>query len=149
MRDSALPLSPDSDVFTFTVSLEVREDDGKGNFRSVITHFQRSFSSAYVSLCLFLLLLFMNCCIICFLLFIWVKQAKYKCNRVSLTFVFPLSSSTFCSPVPKDRDKYYFKLRQGVHKKVSVTVQQMYNQELVIERWVLGCGHQRSEIQMF
>ncbi|KAG1945744.1 rab GTPase-activating protein [Pimephales promelas] len=70
MRDTVLPLSPDSDVFTFTVSLEVREDDGKGNF----------------------------------------------------------------SPVPKDRDKYYFKLRQGVHKKVCVTVQQMSNQELVIER---------------
>lgn len=32
---------------------------------------------------------------------------------------------------------------------MSVTVQQMSNQELVIERWVLGCGHQRSEIQMF
>ncbi|KAI7790781.1 putative rab GTPase-activating protein 1-like [Triplophysa rosa] len=70
MRDSALPLSLDSDIFTFTVSLEVREDDGKGNF----------------------------------------------------------------SPVPKDRDKYYFKLRQGVPKKVVVTVQQMSNKELVIER---------------
>uniref|UniRef100_A0A673J1F9 Rab GTPase-activating protein 1-like n=1 Tax=Sinocyclocheilus rhinocerous TaxID=307959 RepID=A0A673J1F9_9TELE len=70
MRDSVLPLSPDGDIFTFTVSLEVREDDGKGNF----------------------------------------------------------------SPVPKDRDKYYFKLRQGVQKKVVVTVQQMTNKELVIER---------------
>uniref|UniRef100_A0A672P4T9 RAB GTPase activating protein 1 like n=1 Tax=Sinocyclocheilus grahami TaxID=75366 RepID=A0A672P4T9_SINGR len=76
MQDSVLPLSPDGDIFTFTVSLEVREDDGKGNF----------------------------------------------------------------SPVPKDRDKYYFKLRQGVQKKVVVTVQQMTNKELVIERWVLGCG---------
>uniref|UniRef100_A0A672P4V2 RAB GTPase activating protein 1 like n=1 Tax=Sinocyclocheilus grahami TaxID=75366 RepID=A0A672P4V2_SINGR len=71
MQDSVLPLSPDGDIFTFTVSLEVREDDGKGNF----------------------------------------------------------------SPVPKDRDKYYFKLRQGVQKKVVVTVQQMTNKELVIERW--------------
>uniref|UniRef100_A0A8C2IPE7 RAB GTPase activating protein 1-like n=1 Tax=Cyprinus carpio TaxID=7962 RepID=A0A8C2IPE7_CYPCA len=70
MQDPPLPLSQDSDVFTFTVSLEVREDDGKGNF----------------------------------------------------------------SPVPKDRDKYYFKLRQGVQKKVVVTVQQMNNKELVIER---------------
>lgn len=70
MRDAALPLSPDSDVFTFAVSLEVKEDDGKGNF----------------------------------------------------------------SPVPKDREKYYFKLRQGVPKKVVVTVQQMNNKELVIER---------------
>ncbi|XP_051550889.1 rab GTPase-activating protein 1-like isoform X3 [Myxocyprinus asiaticus] len=70
MRDSVLPLSPNSDIFTFTVSLEVREEDGKGNF----------------------------------------------------------------SPVPKDRDKYYFKLRQGVQKKVVVTVQQMNNNELVIER---------------
>lgn len=34
IRDSPLPQSPDSDIFTFTVSLEVREDDGKGNFRS-------------------------------------------------------------------------------------------------------------------
>ncbi|XP_053490987.1 rab GTPase-activating protein 1-like isoform X2 [Ictalurus furcatus] len=70
IRESALPQSPDGDVFTFTVSLEVREDDGKGNF----------------------------------------------------------------SPVPKDRDKYYFKLRQGVQKKVVVTVQQISNIELGIER---------------
>lgn len=27
------PLTPDSDLFTFTVSLEIREDDGKGTFR--------------------------------------------------------------------------------------------------------------------
>uniref|UniRef100_A0A8C7RUY1 Rab-GAP TBC domain-containing protein n=1 Tax=Oncorhynchus mykiss TaxID=8022 RepID=A0A8C7RUY1_ONCMY len=66
VRDSALPLSPDSDLFSFTVSLEVREDDSKGNY----------------------------------------------------------------SPVPKDRDKFYFKLRQGVQKKVVVMVQQMSNQEL-------------------
>ncbi|MCI4383472.1 hypothetical protein PGIGA_G00026910 [Pangasianodon gigas] len=70
IRESALPQSPDSDIFSFTVSLEVREDDGKGNF----------------------------------------------------------------SPVPKDRDKYYFKLRQGVQKKVVVTVQQISNKELGIER---------------
>ncbi|XP_036442044.1 rab GTPase-activating protein 1-like isoform X1 [Colossoma macropomum] len=69
-RELSLPQSPDSDIFTFTVSLEVREDDGKGNF----------------------------------------------------------------SPVPKDRDKYYFKLRQGVQKKVVVTVQQISNKELGIER---------------
>ncbi|XP_026091634.1 rab GTPase-activating protein 1-like isoform X1 [Carassius auratus] len=70
MQDSVLPLSPDGDIFTFSVSLEVREDDGKGNF----------------------------------------------------------------SPVPKDRDKYYFKLRQGVQKNLVVTVQQTTNKELVIER---------------
>ncbi|GAA6104258.1 rab GTPase-activating protein 1, partial [Tachysurus ichikawai] len=29
----APPLTPDSDVFTFTVSLEIKEDDGKGTFR--------------------------------------------------------------------------------------------------------------------
>uniref|UniRef100_A0A4W4GCE4 RAB GTPase activating protein 1 like n=1 Tax=Electrophorus electricus TaxID=8005 RepID=A0A4W4GCE4_ELEEL len=69
-REPSLPQSPDSDIFTFTVSLEVREDDGKGNF----------------------------------------------------------------SPVPKDREKYYFKLRQGVQKKVMVTVQQISNKELGIER---------------
>ncbi|XP_062311389.1 rab GTPase-activating protein 1-like, partial [Osmerus eperlanus] len=80
VRDPALPLSPDSDTFTFTVSLEVREDDNKGNY----------------------------------------------------------------SPVPKDRDKFYFKLRQGVQKKVVVTVQQMSNQELGIERcfgMLLSPGH--------
>ncbi|XP_076880719.1 LOW QUALITY PROTEIN: rab GTPase-activating protein 1-like [Brachyhypopomus gauderio] len=69
-REPSLPHSPDSDIFTFTVSLEVREDDGRGNF----------------------------------------------------------------SPVPKDREKYYFKLRQGVQKKVTVTVQQISNKELGIER---------------
>uniref|UniRef100_A0A8C9T646 RAB GTPase activating protein 1 like n=1 Tax=Scleropages formosus TaxID=113540 RepID=A0A8C9T646_SCLFO len=70
VRDSAVPPFPESDVFTFMVMLEVREDDGKGNY----------------------------------------------------------------SPVPKDRDKFYFKLRQGVQKKVVVTVQQMNNKELAIER---------------
>uniref|UniRef100_A0A8C7F2F1 Rab-GAP TBC domain-containing protein n=1 Tax=Oncorhynchus kisutch TaxID=8019 RepID=A0A8C7F2F1_ONCKI len=69
-RDSALPLSPDSDLFTFTVSLEVKEDDSKGNY----------------------------------------------------------------SPVPKDREKFFFKLRQGFQKKVVVMVQQMSNKELGIER---------------
>ncbi|XP_040216332.1 rab GTPase-activating protein 1-like isoform X2 [Rana temporaria] len=69
VKDSTLP-TPDSDVFTFMVSLEVKEDDGKGNF----------------------------------------------------------------SPVPKDRDKLFFKLRQGTEKKVVITVQQMSNKELVVER---------------
>ncbi|KAM8930923.1 rab GTPase-activating protein 1-like isoform 1-T1 [Pelodytes ibericus] len=69
IKDCALP-SSDSDVFTFTVSLEVKEDDSKGNF----------------------------------------------------------------SPVPKDRDKLFFKLRQGVEKKVVITIQQLYNKELVVER---------------
>uniref|UniRef100_A0A669B103 Rab GTPase-activating protein 1 n=1 Tax=Oreochromis niloticus TaxID=8128 RepID=A0A669B103_ORENI len=31
----APPLTPDSDLFTFTVSLEIREDDGKGTFSAV------------------------------------------------------------------------------------------------------------------
>ncbi|KAL6108187.1 rabgap1l [Pungitius sinensis] len=69
-RDTALSSLPDGDLYTFTVSLEVKEDDGKGNY----------------------------------------------------------------SPVPKDRDKLYFKLRQGVQKKVVVSVQQMCNKELGIER---------------
>ncbi|KAM4022794.1 rab GTPase-activating protein 1-like isoform 2-T3 [Anomaloglossus baeobatrachus] len=69
VKDSCLP-TPDSDVFTFTVSLEVKEDDGKGNF----------------------------------------------------------------SPVPKDRDKLYFKLKQGLEKKVVITIQQVSNKELVVER---------------
>ncbi|NXP16987.1 RBG1L protein, partial [Scytalopus superciliaris] len=68
-KDFVLP-TPDSDVYTFSVSLEVKEDDGKGNF----------------------------------------------------------------SPVPKDRDKLYFKLKQGVEKKVVITVQQLSNKELAIER---------------
>uniref|UniRef100_A0A8C0QLA6 Rab GTPase-activating protein 1-like n=1 Tax=Chelonoidis abingdonii TaxID=106734 RepID=A0A8C0QLA6_CHEAB len=69
VKDSVLPTT-DSDVFTFSVSLEVKEDDGKGNF----------------------------------------------------------------SPVPKDREKFYFKLKQGIDKKVVITVQQLSNKELAIER---------------
>ncbi|XP_008061347.1 rab GTPase-activating protein 1-like, partial [Carlito syrichta] len=69
VKESIIP-TPDSDVFTFSVSLEVKEDDGKGNF----------------------------------------------------------------SPVPKDRDKFYFKLKQGIEKKVVITVQQLSNKELAIER---------------
>nr|XP_023496052.1 rab GTPase-activating protein 1-like isoform X2 [Equus caballus]XP_023496053.1 rab GTPase-activating protein 1-like isoform X2 [Equus caballus] len=69
VKDSVIP-TPDSDVFTFSVSLEVKEDDGKGNF----------------------------------------------------------------SPVPKDRDKFYFKLKQGIEKKLVITVQQLSNKELAIER---------------
>ncbi|XP_051233336.1 rab GTPase-activating protein 1-like isoform X2 [Dicentrarchus labrax] len=70
IRDTALSSPPDSDLYTFTVTLEIKEDDGKGNY----------------------------------------------------------------SPVPKDRDKFYFKLRQGIQKKVVVSVQQMCNMELGIER---------------
>ncbi|XP_065505075.1 rab GTPase-activating protein 1-like isoform X2 [Caloenas nicobarica] len=69
VKDFVLP-TPDSDVYTFSVSLEVKEDDGKGNY----------------------------------------------------------------SPVPKDRDKLYFKLKQGIEKKVVITVQQLSNKELAIER---------------
>ncbi|XP_031159774.1 rab GTPase-activating protein 1-like isoform X1 [Sander lucioperca] len=69
-RDTALSSPPDGDLYTFTVSLEIKEDDGKGNYSSV----------------------------------------------------------------PKDRDKFYFKLRQSVQKKVVVSVQQMCNMELGIER---------------
>ncbi|NXI51255.1 RBG1L protein, partial [Chloroceryle aenea] len=69
VKDFVLP-TPDSDMYTFSVSLEVKEDDGKGNF----------------------------------------------------------------SPVPKDREKLYFKLKQGIEKKVVITVQQLSNKELAIER---------------
>ncbi|KAM9239555.1 rab GTPase-activating protein 1-like isoform 2-T2 [Leptosomus discolor] len=69
VKDFVLP-TPDSDVYMFSVSLEVKEDDGKGNF----------------------------------------------------------------SPVPKDREKLYFKLKQGIEKKVVITVQQLSNKELAIER---------------
>ncbi|XP_069793662.1 rab GTPase-activating protein 1-like isoform X3 [Narcine bancroftii] len=62
--------SPESDSYNFTVSLEVKEDDGKGNF----------------------------------------------------------------SAVPKDREKLYFKLRQGIEKKLIINVQQTSNNELAIER---------------
>lgn len=68
--DSAQSGPSDSDLYTFTVGLEIKEDDGKGNYSSV----------------------------------------------------------------PKDRDKYYFKLRQNVQKKVVVSVQQISNKELGIER---------------
>ncbi|XP_020654211.3 rab GTPase-activating protein 1-like isoform X3 [Pogona vitticeps] len=68
-KDTIVP-TPDSNIFTFSVSLEVKEDDGKGNF----------------------------------------------------------------SPVPKDREKFYFKLRQGIEKKVVITIQQNSNKELAIER---------------
>ncbi|XP_056269799.1 rab GTPase-activating protein 1-like [Pseudoliparis swirei] len=70
IRDTSLSSLPDGDLYTFTVTLEIKEDDGKAHY----------------------------------------------------------------SPVPKDRDKFYFKLRQGVQKKVVVSVQQMCNKELGIER---------------
>ncbi|KAJ8260540.1 hypothetical protein COCON_G00162630 [Conger conger] len=35
LSGQAPPLTPDSDVFTFTVSLEIKEDDGKGTFSAV------------------------------------------------------------------------------------------------------------------
>lgn len=70
IRDTVLSAPPDSDLYTFTVTLDIKEDDGKCNYSSV----------------------------------------------------------------PKDRDKFYFKLRQGVQKKVVFSVQQMCNKELGIER---------------
>uniref|UniRef100_A0A8C2W7A3 RAB GTPase activating protein 1 like n=1 Tax=Cyclopterus lumpus TaxID=8103 RepID=A0A8C2W7A3_CYCLU len=62
IRDTALSSLPDGDLYTFTVTLEIKEDDGKGNY----------------------------------------------------------------SPVPKDRDKFYFKLRQGVQKKVFIFVKLIF-----------------------
>uniref|UniRef100_A0A3Q2Z5G3 RAB GTPase activating protein 1 like n=1 Tax=Hippocampus comes TaxID=109280 RepID=A0A3Q2Z5G3_HIPCM len=50
------------------------------------------------------------------------------------TLRFTLISLPFHSPVPKDRDKLYFKLRQNVQKKVLITVQQISNKDLGIER---------------
>uniref|UniRef100_H3CXT3 PID domain-containing protein n=1 Tax=Tetraodon nigroviridis TaxID=99883 RepID=H3CXT3_TETNG len=82
IRDTVLSAPPDSDLYTFTVTLDIKEDDGKCNYR-------------------------------------------YLPN----TGPFLLHSS-----VPKDRDKFYFKLRQGVQKKVVLSVQQMCNKELGIER---------------
>uniref|UniRef100_A0A7N8XF06 Rab GTPase-activating protein 1 n=1 Tax=Mastacembelus armatus TaxID=205130 RepID=A0A7N8XF06_9TELE len=35
LSQQAAPLTPDSDLFTFTVSLEIKEDDGKGTFSAV------------------------------------------------------------------------------------------------------------------
>ncbi|XP_068429821.1 rab GTPase-activating protein 1 isoform X3 [Clinocottus analis] len=35
IQEAPAPLTPDSDLFTFTVSLEIREDDGKGTFSAV------------------------------------------------------------------------------------------------------------------
>ncbi|XP_065146340.1 rab GTPase-activating protein 1 isoform X1 [Paramisgurnus dabryanus] len=35
LTTKAPPVTPDSDVFTFTVSLEIKEDDGKGTFSAV------------------------------------------------------------------------------------------------------------------
>ncbi|KAM9384675.1 rab GTPase-activating protein 1-like isoform 2-T2 [Pholidichthys leucotaenia] len=70
IRDATQSTPAESDLFTFTISLDIKEDDGKGNYNSV----------------------------------------------------------------PKDREKFYFKLRQGVQKKVVVSVQQMCNKELGIER---------------
>ncbi|XP_072294372.1 rab GTPase-activating protein 1-like isoform X1 [Eucyclogobius newberryi] len=69
--DPALSGPSDSDLFCFTVALDIKEDDGgKGNYSSV----------------------------------------------------------------PKDRDKFFFKLRQNVQKKVVVSVQQVTNKELGVER---------------
>lgn len=33
VRDSPASSPPDSDLYTFTVSLEIKEDDGKGNYK--------------------------------------------------------------------------------------------------------------------
>lgn len=33
IRDTALSTPPDSDLYTFTVTLDIKEDDGKGNYR--------------------------------------------------------------------------------------------------------------------
>ncbi|XP_032814438.2 rab GTPase-activating protein 1 isoform X1 [Petromyzon marinus] len=65
-----LPLTPDSDIFVFTVTLEIKEDDGKGNFSSV----------------------------------------------------------------PKEKDRQCFKLRQGMEKRLVISVLQTANKELAIER---------------
>lgn len=54
---------------------------------------------------------------------------------IVLIFVLIISVLFACfSPVPKDRDKFYFKIKQGIEKKVVITVRQLSNKELAIER---------------
>lgn len=35
IRDTTLSTPPDSDLYTFTVTLDIKEDDGKGNYRYI------------------------------------------------------------------------------------------------------------------
>lgn len=37
IRDTTLSGPPDGDLYTFTVTLEIKEDDGKGNYKYMIT----------------------------------------------------------------------------------------------------------------
>lgn len=37
IRDTTLSSPPDGDLYTFTVTLEIKEDDGKGNYKYMIT----------------------------------------------------------------------------------------------------------------
>jgi hypothetical protein len=55
-----------------------------------------------------------------------------ECYNLFLLLIFVLFK--YFSPVPKDRDKFYFKIKQGIEKKVVITVQQLSNKELAIER---------------
>nr|KAF6397757.1 RAB GTPase activating protein 1 like [Rousettus aegyptiacus] len=106
VKDSVIPTT-DSDVFTFSVSLEVKEDDGKGNFRMFFSGSKNRQIIGYI----------------------YARMATYLCALSVL-----LSLTIIVSPVPKDRDKFYFKLKQGIEKKVVITVQQLSNKELAIER---------------
>ncbi|KAK7888597.1 hypothetical protein WMY93_024157 [Mugilogobius chulae] len=70
------------------------------------------------------------------------KRTTARATSVKLTFQTPpINILNFLlgkknmrrSSVPKDRDKFYFKLRQSVQKKVVVSVQQVTNKELGVE----------------
>lgn len=63
-----------------------------------------------------------------------LKAVQDKCNHFPKIMYNKLPLLHVHSSVPKDRDKFYFKLRQGVQKKVALSVQQMCNRELGIER---------------
>lgn len=54
IRDTALCSPPDSDLYTFTVSLEIKEDDGKGNYRYMV---QTYTCRSYKRTCIFMHLL--------------------------------------------------------------------------------------------
>ncbi|KAG9354181.1 hypothetical protein JZ751_012305 [Albula glossodonta] len=118
------PLTPDSDVFTFTVCLEIKEDDGKGTFR-----FTQDINAFDIELVVFLLCGSSRPGVPSGLERLSVKLLGMM--QVVLTATEDMLLSVHA--VSKDKDKQSFKLRPGMDKKIVIYVQQTSNKELAIE----------------
>lgn len=84
IRDTAPSSRPDSDLYTFTVTLEIKEDDGKGNYRYLV----HTYTHTYIHGSLSIMVLYMNKKYLTFIFFTLYNGATVLYNHVAPLFTY-------------------------------------------------------------